>query len=167
MTFAFVAKHRHIWPVSWMCEVLGVSRSGFHAWLRRPISARATYDAKLVVAIDQSFRASDRTYGARRVWRDVLEDGLARGLYRIERLMRQNAMRARPKRRGTHPKLGYLSPHGIRGPRHATLTRCPRNRRQANHHRRHRNPRPFSDTLSDRFDQSLKAGLNTGDDFLA
>jgi hypothetical protein len=99
MTFAFVAKHRHIWPVSWMCEVLGVSRSGFHAWLRRPISARASYDAKLVVEIDKSFKASDRTYGARRVWRDVLEGGLACGLHRIKRLMRQNAMRARPKRR--------------------------------------------------------------------
>ena len=84
-----------------MCEVLGVSRSGFHAWLKRPISSRAAEDAKLVAAIDKSFRASDRTYGARRVWRDVLEDGLASGLHRIERLMRQNAMRARPKRRGT------------------------------------------------------------------
>ena len=100
MTFAFVAKHRHIWPVSWMCEVLGVSRSGFHAWLKRPISARASYDAKLVLEIDKSFKASDRTYGARRVWRDVLEDGFSCGLHRIERLMRQNAMRARPKRRG-------------------------------------------------------------------
>ncbi|QFT45425.1 hypothetical protein FIU97_02440 [Roseivivax sp. THAF40] len=100
MTFAFVARHRHIWPVSWMCEVLGVSRSGFHAWLRRPISNRAAYDAKLVMAIDKSFKASDRTYGARRVWRDVLEDGLACGLHRVERLMRQNAMRVRPKRRG-------------------------------------------------------------------
>lgn len=32
--FGFVAKHRGIWPVSWMCDALGVSRSGFHAWLR-------------------------------------------------------------------------------------------------------------------------------------
>jgi putative transposase len=72
----------------------------FHAWLRRPISARASYDEKLVVEIDKSFKASDRTYGARRVWRDVLEEGLACGLHRIERLMRQNALRARPKRRG-------------------------------------------------------------------
>ena len=83
-----------------MCEVLGVSRSGFHAWLKRPISSRAAEDAKLVAAIDKSFRASDRTYGARRVWHDVLEEGLACGLHRIERLMRQNAMRARPRRRG-------------------------------------------------------------------
>ncbi|WCR15851.1 IS3 family transposase (plasmid) [Paracoccus seriniphilus] len=53
--------------------------------------------------IDKSFKASDRTYGTRRVWRGVLEEGLACGLHRIERLMRQNAMRARPKRRG-NPK---------------------------------------------------------------
>lgn len=72
------AKHRHIWPVSWPCEVLEVSRSGFHAWLNRPTSAHEIQDAKLVTAIETSFRASDRTYGARRVWRDVLEDGLTR-----------------------------------------------------------------------------------------
>jgi len=109
MTFAFVTKHRHFWPVSWMCDVLGVSRSGFHAWLRRPISARASYDAQLVVEIDKSFKASDRTYGARRVWRDVLEDGLACGLHRIERLMRQNAMGARPRRRRTPKDDGERS----------------------------------------------------------
>lgn len=100
MKFAFVARHRHIWPASWICRVLGVSRSGFHAWLGRPLSERAAYDAKLVQAIDRSFKASDRTYGARRVWFDVLEEGLACGLHRVERLMRLNAMRARPKRRG-------------------------------------------------------------------
>ena len=100
MRFAFIAKHRHIWPVSWLFKVLEVSRSGFHAWLTRPTSAHEIQDAKLVTAIETSFKASDRTYGARRVWRDVLEDGLACGLYRIERLMRINALRARPKRRG-------------------------------------------------------------------
>ena len=101
MRFAFIARHRHIWPVSWLCEVLEVSRSGFHAWISRPTSIREMHDAKLVTAIETSFRASDRTYGARRIWRNVLEDGLACGLHRIERLRRQNAMRARPKRRGT------------------------------------------------------------------
>ncbi|MBP6727447.1 MAG: IS3 family transposase [Thauera sp.] len=99
LRFAFITKHRHIWPVSWLCEVLEVSRSGFHAWLNRPLSDRAILDAKLVTAIDTSFKASDRTYGARRVWHDVLEEGLICGLHRIERLMRQNALKARPKRR--------------------------------------------------------------------
>lgn len=100
MRFAFIAKHRHIGPVSWLCDVLEVSRSGFHAWLNRPLSDRAIFDAKLVTAIDTSFKASDRTYGARRVWHDVLEEGLICGLHRIERLMRQNALKARSKRRG-------------------------------------------------------------------
>jgi putative transposase len=66
-------------------------------------------DAKLVTAIETSFRASDRTYGARRVWRDMLEDGQACGLHRIERLMRLNAMRARPKRRGKPKDDGQRS----------------------------------------------------------
>lgn len=100
MRFAFIAKHRHIWPVSWLCKALGGSRSGFHDWLNRSASAREIHDAKLVTAIETSFKVSDRTYGARRVWRDVLEDGLACGLHRIERLMRSNALRARPRRRG-------------------------------------------------------------------
>lgn len=89
MRFSFVAKHRGIWPVSWICEALGVSRSGFHAWLNRSPSRRAQYDEVLVAGIRSSFAGSDRTYGARRVWHDVLAEGLDAGLQRIERLMRQ------------------------------------------------------------------------------
>jgi putative transposase len=100
MRFAFIAKYRHIWPVSWLCEVLEVSRSGFHAWFNRPSSERAIHDAKLGDAMCKSFKDSDRTYGARRVWRDVLEEGFTCGLHRIERLMGVNGLRARPRRRG-------------------------------------------------------------------
>jgi hypothetical protein len=39
MKFAFIAKHRTIWPVAWLCDALGVSQSGFHAWLNRSPSA--------------------------------------------------------------------------------------------------------------------------------
>lgn len=49
MRFAFIAKHRGIWPASWICEALGVSRSGFHAWLSRAPSARARSDEALGV----------------------------------------------------------------------------------------------------------------------
>ena len=100
MSVAFVAKHRRIRPVSRLCEVLDVSRSGFHAWLDRPTALREIDDAKLVTAIETSFKAGDRTYGARRVWRDGLEEGFACGLHRIARLMRLDALRARPGRRG-------------------------------------------------------------------
>lgn len=100
MRFSFIAKHRHVWPVSWLCAAMGVSRSGFDAWLNRPVSARAAYDETIGAVMRQSFKDSDRTYGARRVWRDVLEEGLACGLHRIERLMRVNGLKARPRRRG-------------------------------------------------------------------
>jgi putative transposase len=99
MKFSFVAKHRGIWPVRWLCEALGVSRNGFHAWLIRPPSARTRSDEVLAPKIRASFVGSDRTYGARRVWRDVLADGADCGLHRIERLMRAQALRARPRRR--------------------------------------------------------------------
>lgn len=115
MKFAFIAKYRHIWPINWLCDALDVSRSGFYAWLKRPPSARASHDAKLFTAIDKSFKASDRTYGARRVWHDVLETGLACGLHRVERLMRQNALKARPKRRGKPKDDGERS---VIGPEH-------------------------------------------------
>ena len=97
--FGFIAKHRGIWPVSWMCEALGVSRSGFHAWLTRPPSARVQSDEALGARVRESFVRSDRTYGARRVWHDVLAEGLSCGLHRIERLMCRQALRARPRRR--------------------------------------------------------------------
>jgi putative transposase len=83
-----------------MCEALGVSRSGFHAWLTRSPSRRARADEETGARVRASFLASDRTYGARRVWRDVLAEGIACGLHKIERLMRAQALRARPRRRG-------------------------------------------------------------------
>jgi len=109
MRFAFIAKHRSVWPVTWLCEALDVSRSGFHAWLRRGPSARARADEDLTAKVRASFIDSARTYGARRVWRDVLADGVSCGLHKIERLMRANALRARPRRRGLPKDAGQPS----------------------------------------------------------
>lgn len=109
MRFAFIAKHRGIWPVSWICGALGVSRSGFHAWLVRAPSARARSDVEVGNKIRASFKLSDRTYGARRVWHDVLAEGISCGLHRIERLMRQQGLRARPRRRGLPKDHGERS----------------------------------------------------------
>lgn len=93
MRFAFIAKHRSIWPVAWLCEALDVSRSGFHAWLTRSPSRRARENEALLDVVHRSFLGSDRTYGARRVWRDVVAEGIDCGLHRIERLMKGNALR--------------------------------------------------------------------------
>jgi len=59
--------------------------------------------------VHHSFIASDRTYGARRVWHDVLALGHCCGLHRIERLMRMQALRARPRRRGLPADRGERS----------------------------------------------------------
>lgn len=54
----------------------------------------------ILTKVRASFAASDRTYGARRIWHNVLAEGISCGLHRIERLTRENALRARPRRRG-------------------------------------------------------------------
>lgn len=100
MRFDFMAKHRGAWHISLMCEALGVSHSGFYAWVTRPRSARCQTYEILGAKVHQSFINSDRTYGARRVWHDVQELGLAPGLHRIERLMKLQGLRARTRRRG-------------------------------------------------------------------
>ncbi|WP_435533312.1 IS3 family transposase [Variovorax boronicumulans] len=107
--FGFIAKHRRTWPLAMMCEALGVSRSGFYAWLSRPRSQRSLEDEVLGSQVRQSFLGSDRTYDARRVWHDVLALGQRCGLHRIERLMREQALRARPRRRGLPQDRGQRS----------------------------------------------------------
>lgn len=100
MRYGFVAKHRGVWPIEVSCGALDISKSGFYGWLRRRPSARQQMDERLKLVIQSSFIASDRTYGYRRVWRDVLAAGFECGRHKIERLMRQQALRARPRRRG-------------------------------------------------------------------
>ena len=109
MKHGFVAKHRGAWPVSMMCEALGISRSGFYGWLTRPRSRRSLDDETIGARVHQSFVSSDRTYGARRVWHDVLSLGHQCGLHRIERLMRLQALRARPRRSGLPKDHGERS----------------------------------------------------------
>ena len=78
--FGFIAKHRLVWPVRWLCEMLDVSRGGFYEWLERPESQRTRDDARLLGHIRTSFAASDETYGARRIWRDLRAWGFECGV---------------------------------------------------------------------------------------
>src|ERR1700674_814402 len=64
-------------------------------------------------AVRASFVASARTYGARRISRDVLEAGFSCGLHKIERLMRAQALRARPRRRALPQDDGERSASAI------------------------------------------------------
>jgi putative transposase len=97
--FAFIAKHRGVWQTRQMCEVLGVSRSGFYGWLQRPESARAARNRLLLLQIRTSIEGSDRTYGSPRVFRDLLGWGYACSENRVARLMRKAGVVARRRRR--------------------------------------------------------------------
>ena len=69
--FAFIDAEKARWPVDVLCDVLGVSRSGYYAWKARPPSPSATEDAKLVVEIKAAHKAGRGAYGSPRVHREL------------------------------------------------------------------------------------------------
>ena len=92
--------HQADFPVSRMCDVLRVSRSGFYAWLDRPPSARAELDAEIVETIRASHAASDGAYGALRIHEDLKDEGFRVGKKRVARLMREHGIVGVSRRRG-------------------------------------------------------------------
>lgn len=88
--FGFIAARKTEHSVKTMCRVLGVSRSGFHAWQVRPPSVRAREDARLTERISEIHAENLRVYGSPRVHAELrLGDGVRVGRKRVERLMRQ------------------------------------------------------------------------------
>lgn len=98
MNFSFVTKHRAALRIPVLCEVLGISRSGFYEWFCRRPSLRTRANEKLTGLILQSFEASDQINGSRRVWHDVLAWGEHCGIHRVAPLMRATGLAARKKR---------------------------------------------------------------------
>lgn len=82
-----------------MCRILEVSNSGFYAWCSRPESARARDDRRLKVQIRASHEASKRRYGSPRIHEDLKAAGEQVSRKRIARLMREEAIAARRRRR--------------------------------------------------------------------
>jgi putative transposase len=78
---------------------LQVTRSGFYAWQRRPESAHARRDRHLRVRVRASHDASRRAYGRPRIWKDLAEEGERVSEKRVGRLMREEGVVARPRRR--------------------------------------------------------------------
>lgn len=99
MRYGFILEYRSVWPITWMCKVLGVSDNGFHAWRTRRPSKREISNERMLGLIRQSFLGSDRTYGSPRVFRDLTDWGERTSAKRVARLMRVAGLRARPKRR--------------------------------------------------------------------
>jgi len=93
--FEFIAAKKAEHSIKTMCRVLGVSRSGFHAWQGREPSARAREDVRLTARIRELFVLRRKVYGSPRIWSDLaLDDGERIGRKRVERLMRQASLSA-------------------------------------------------------------------------
>ena len=86
-------------PVGTMARVLGVSRAGFYAWLRRPASAHARADAALLKRIRTVHATSRETYGSPRVHAELRAGGDKHGRKRIARLMRDAGLAGASRRR--------------------------------------------------------------------
>ena len=90
MIFRFIAAKKAEHSIQAMCRVLGVSRSGFHAWENRAPSARQREDERLLQRIRQIHSENRKVYGAPRIHAELrLADGVRVGRKRVERLMRQ------------------------------------------------------------------------------
>lgn len=110
MRFAMIDAEKASFPVRMMCEQLGVSRSGFYAWCRRGFSNRALEDQRLALEVAEAHQRSHRRYGSPRVHRELARNGHRVGRKRIERLMRERGLRARPTRQF---RRTTLSDHGL------------------------------------------------------
>ena len=107
MRFRLVDAAKKGFPVQRLCKVLGVSPSGYFAWKGRPACRRQREDMVLLAHVRSAFAASNEAVGRRRV----------------ARLMRENGMRARQKRRFRRADLPLkFHPAGIRAS--AGFTRC-------------------------------------------
>jgi putative transposase len=87
------------YPVSVLCELLGISRSGYYKSKRREPSAREREDAQLAQKIVALHRRSRCTYGTPRIVEDLREEGVRIGRERCGRLMKSQGIRGRKKHR--------------------------------------------------------------------
>ncbi len=106
--FRFIDAERAVYPVSLLCRVLKVSRSGYYAWRERPPSRRSVEDAALTERIREIHERSRRTYGYPRVHAELNAVGVRCGRRRVARLMRGDGLRGcmRGKRRSTTRRDG-------------------------------------------------------------
>lgn len=99
MRFRFVAENRGTFKVGRICDIVGVSRSGFYAWLRRPESPRKAENQQLVTKIRLIHGQSRKSYGAPRIHRELKEQGVPCSKNRVARLMRREGIKAKTPRK--------------------------------------------------------------------
>ena len=99
MKFAFIQAEKACFPVGFMCEGLGVSRSGYYAWQQREPSKREREDTELAQRIEEIHQGSRGTYGSPRIEAVLKGQGRRISRKRVMRLMRQSGLSARRRRR--------------------------------------------------------------------
>lgn len=109
MKFALVDAEKAEYSVTTMCALLGVSRSGYYAWLGRPASQRARQDERLRVLIRESHERSRWRYGSPRVHRELVRGGERTSRKRVIRLMQADGLVGKSRRRF---KCTTMSAHG-------------------------------------------------------
>jgi transposase InsO family protein len=82
-----------------MCQVLGLSTSGYYAWCRRSESSHAQRDRQLRVLVRASFDASKQRYGSPRIHEDLREQKVRVSRKRVVRLMQEDGLHARARKR--------------------------------------------------------------------
>ncbi len=89
------------WPVRTLCQVLGLSPSGYYAWVRRRPSARARRDAQLMGRIKEVWTANREVYGRLRIHAELQAAGERVSAKRVGRLMRRAGIAGVSRRRTT------------------------------------------------------------------
>lgn len=98
MRFAFIHSERDGYPITVLCRVMQVARSGYHAWAMREECDRRRTDRVLAVHVAAAFERSRRTYGSPRIQAELREEGVRIGRARAARIMREGSLVARRKK---------------------------------------------------------------------
>jgi putative transposase len=91
--------HRTLFPLLFMCRMLGVSRSGYYTWMKRQPSARSHRRGRISAAIRQAYWSSRKTYGSPRIAAALKRSGVACCVNTVARIMRADGLAAKVKRR--------------------------------------------------------------------
>lgn len=99
MKYAFIQAQEVAFSVQVMCQVLGVSRSGYYAWKTRPEAPVDAAQVAISAEIAAAHKRSRGTYGSPRVHRELRARGVRISRKRVERLMREKGLKGAQKRK--------------------------------------------------------------------
>jgi transposase InsO family protein len=115
MRYEYIREHRQEFSVKRMCQLLGVTRSGYYAWQTEKTGPREVENRVLLEQIRVEYKLSRRTYGSPRIWASLRRQGIAGGRHRVARLMRREGIRP-PKRHRRYPVTTQRQPGVIPAP---------------------------------------------------